>query len=188
MNPYILLNSIVGLAVFWIFVCYLWREYRVDSFRDQTFAIRDKLFLYAANKNVSFDHPAYTILRDRMNVGIRFAHEFTMTRLALVLMTHNVQKKSHVLVKWEKAVTELPEATQRKLRKFNAEFSKAMFQHLVYISFIRYLIARPIAAFDGLFFSKGFAENRQIVSTVERLESDALEQEEFTDHRETVLV
>lgn len=57
------------------------RMYREDRFRQNMFALRDELFDYALSGKISFDHPAYTILRTSMNGMIRFAHRVTLTHM-----------------------------------------------------------------------------------------------------------
>lgn len=169
------MNSVLWLLGLWILVFYLWRDYRLDSFRDHVFSIRDELFLYAAKQNIKFHDPAYTILRDRMNASLRYAHEFTMTRLLLVSGMHEPQK-SPFLVKWEASVRELPEATQMKMREINVRYNEAMLQHVIYLSFLRYLVLRPVAVFNRLLVREA-VESATIESSVERLESDALQQD-----------
>jgi len=50
----------MGLFGLWIVVNYLWRDFRNDAFREDIFSVRDEMFLYAAQNNISFDDPAYT--------------------------------------------------------------------------------------------------------------------------------
>ncbi|SRR6266567_1343210 len=176
MNPFIVLKSVLTLFGLWFFVYYLWRDYRLDAFRDHVFSIRDRMFLYAANGNISFDDPAYTILRNRMNVLLRYGHEFTLTRVILVLLNHD-RFKSPAIVKWEKAVEELTEETQRKMREFNLCLAVALLQHIVYHSFFRYVLVRPFMFLVNPFQVREMVERPNVVLTVERLESDALEQE-----------
>jgi hypothetical protein len=89
------LESAVGLLILWVFVFIFWKDYCLDIFRDHIFTLRDDLFLYAAHGNISFEHPAYRMLRERMNLSLRFAHEFTLTRffLALKLPSSSLLKK-----------------------------------------------------------------------------------------------
>ena len=54
-------------------------EMRLDSFRQNMFAIRDELFDFAADGNIAFDHPAYMMLRNQMNGFIRYAHHLTVS-------------------------------------------------------------------------------------------------------------
>jgi len=159
----------------WIIVCYLWGDYRNDAFRDHVFSIRDRMFLYAANGNVSFSHPAYAILRSRMNALLRHGHEFTLTRMVLVLTTHPTVK-SESTVKWEAALAQLPEETQSKLKEFNLCVAVAVFQHMVYCSFFRYLVCRPLVFFFGPGVRYIVARPR-VVESVERLETESVEQE-----------
>ena len=177
MNLYIALKSIVGLFGLWFFVYYLWRDYRLDSFRDHVFSIRDRMFLYAANGNIGFDHPAYTILRNRMNVLLRYGHAFTLTRLFLVIISHD-RLKSDSIVRWEAAVEELPTEVRRKIKEFNLCVAVAVFQHIVFNSFFRYVLLRPFAFFLKPLQFREMVERPKLVLTVEHLESDALEQEE----------
>src|ERR1700682_1355645 len=102
MNLYIALKSIIGLFALWLFVYYLWRDYRLDAFRDDVFARRDQIFVFAAKGNIKFDHPAYTILRNRMNVLLRYGHAFTLTRLLLIRISHPLVKND-LMEKWESA-------------------------------------------------------------------------------------
>lgn len=178
MNEFIVLKSVLGLMALWFFVYHLWRDYRLDAFRDHVFSVRDRLFLYAAKGNINFNHPAYTILRDRMNVVIRYAHEFTLSRIFLILVTHNYQVRSKAIVRWEEAVEALPnEMTRQKMKEFSVILAVAMLQHMVYRSFFRYIVIRPIMFLVNPFQVREVAERRHVVSSVEALESDALEQD-----------
>lgn len=174
MNPDIALRSVLALFALWIAVYYLWRDYRSDSFREDIFSVRDRMFLWAAQGNIGFDHPAYRILRDRMNVLLRHAHEFTLTRMVLILATHSTEKPE-ILVEWEAAVEELPKETQDAMKEFNACVAIFVLQHVIYYSFFRYMALRPL-----MFFVKVrhvVAESPRVVSGVERLESETVEKE-----------
>lgn len=183
----IALKSIVGLFALWFFVYYLWRDYRIDTFRDHVFSIRDRMFLYAAKGNIGFDHPVYTILRNRMNVLLRYGHAFTLTRMFLVLVSHDKLKTDSV-VKWEAMVEELPEEVRHKMREFNLCVAVAVFQHIIYYSFFRYAFVRPFMIFLNPFQVREIVERPRVVLTVEHLESDALEQEARHVEREHALV
>lgn len=176
MNAVIVLQSVFSLFVLWLFVFYLWRDYRLDSFREDIFSVRDRMFLYASNRNIRFDDPAYTILRNRMNTILRYGHVFTLTRLILVAKTHG-EFKNDTLVQWEAAVAQLPEETQRKMREFNLCMVIFVLQHVIYCSFFRYVLVRPLLFLRNPFDLEGMMDRPEVVSTVELLESDALEQD-----------
>lgn len=180
MNAEVVLRSVLGLMILWFFVYYLWRDYRIDSFRDDLFSIRDRMFLFAANGNISFDHPAYALLRNRMNTVLRYGHAFTMTRMLIALATHDKMPRGEAIARWEQAVEELPDEMRRMMKEFNICFAVASLQHMVYLSFFRYVVVRPVMFFVNPFqVNKGIwvAERPQVVWSVERLESDAEEQE-----------
>jgi len=176
MNAYIALKSVFGLFVLWFFVYYLWRDYRLDSFREDVFSIRDRMFLYAAEGNIGFNHPAYTILRNRMNTILRYGHELTLAKLVLSTGAH-ARLRSEPIIQWEAAVEELPKEIQRKMREFNLCFLIFVLQHVVYCSFFRYVVVRPFMFFFNPFNFSTMMDRPSVVSTVEHLESDALEEE-----------
>jgi hypothetical protein len=75
-----LIFTTIGLCLLAIQALFLWREYRIDAFRQRIFEIRDELFDYAAEGGIPFDHPAYGALRGLLNGYIRFAHKMSLTR------------------------------------------------------------------------------------------------------------
>jgi hypothetical protein len=176
MNPDIAMTaitSVVGLFGLWIAVYYLWRDFRNDAFRDDIFSVRDRMFLYAAQGNISFEHPAYTILRNRMNALLRHGHEFTLTRLVLLLATGNVEK-DQALIAWESALAELPSETQEKLKDFNVCVTIFVLQHVVFFSFFRYIILRPAMFLVHL---PQVIKSPKVANTVETLESATIERD-----------
>jgi hypothetical protein len=145
--------------------------------------MRDRLFMYAAEGNIDFENPAYSILRQRMNTLIRYAHEFTLTKLLIALFMVKKykdywQREQHPsIVKWEESVKQLPEHAQTAMNGFNSSLMFALLKHMVYRSFFRYLLVRPLAPFVRVNVRSEVVNNPQVVSGVERVESDALEQD-----------
>ena len=176
MNVAIAVKSVFSLFVLWYFVYYKWGDYRLDSFREDVFSVRDRMFLYAASGNISFDHPAYTILRNRMNIILRYGHAFTLTRMILIRETH-AGIKNDAIIRWEAAVAELPQDIQHKMREFNLCFLIFVLQHIIYYSFFRYMLVRPFMFLFNPFKLDEMMHRPDVVLTVEQLESDALEQE-----------
>ncbi len=59
----------------------------VDSFRQEIFALRDELFDRAASgAAISFDHPAYGMLRSTMNGFVRWADQLQLLQVMLMLI------------------------------------------------------------------------------------------------------
>src|SRR6266404_6115956 len=100
--------------------------------------------MFAANSGVSFSHPAYTMLRYRINVVLRYAHEFTLFRVLATVLVHRAPAKNPERAKWEAAVETLPSEAKKQLMEFNTTLAIAILQLMVYRSFFLYLIVRPI--------------------------------------------
>ncbi len=177
---YVAIQTALGLLGLWFFVFYFWRDYRVDAFRDHVFSIRERLFLYAAQGGVSFSDPAYTILRYRMNVVLRYAHQFSLTRFLLAVI-HPSPARNSEHARFEMALQRLSsDATRAKLREFNTILAIGILQFMVYRSFFLYLLVRPIMPFVPT--RKVINRSPNVVSGVEQVESGALQEEEAKKH------
>jgi len=172
----IALKSCVGLAFLWLFIFRFWRDYRLDSFRENVFAMRDQLFIYAAQAGVGFDDPAYALLRDRMNSLLRYAHEFTFIRLVLAVGFSSGENAEVIALK--KAMALLPGETRQKLDEFNTRLVVAIVEYTILRSFFFFLFIRPIKVIVEYktFLTKHFFFPR-IESGVARLESEAQEED-----------
>lgn len=177
MNYYIVLKSVIGLAALWYFVFYLWRDYRLDSCREHLFSIRDRMFIYAAEDNIGFDHPAYTTTRARANSLIRHAHQLTVTRFVVAMLTQPTISEKNARKQWERMIDDLPSDVQGKMREFSLCISVAALQHIVYLSFFRYVIVRLLILIKDPFKVSELREHPRVVLTVDRIENDAAEQE-----------
>ncbi len=60
-----------------------------DALRDVLFAERDKLFDAAKQGRIGFDDPIYRNIRARLNGHIRFSHEATLWRIAMLLASES---------------------------------------------------------------------------------------------------
>ena len=81
------------MAVLSVVILKLWPCVRLDNFRQSMFALRDEMFDFAANGNISFNDPAYLLLRKSMNGFIRYAHNLTFFRMNLTIIYWNVFSK-----------------------------------------------------------------------------------------------
>lgn len=170
------LKSALGLLGIWLFVFFFWKDYCLDSFREDVFAVRDELFLYAADGNVSFEDPAYGILRDRLNVALRYAHEFTLLRFVLAIVVLSKVPNPDT-VAWEKALALLPLNVRESLTQYQNTFVLAFLKYVTLRSFFLY-IAVLLVTVLGVFkqAAKRYIFPKVVVG-VQRLESEALEEE-----------
>jgi len=178
MDPNILLlKSAVGLIAAWIFVSFLWRDYCLDTFRENLFTLRDELFLYAAGGNIGFDNPAYRILRERMNVGLRYAHEFTLARFFLALAIP-LKGENPELTAWDKALRSLPSLeVQERITHFRNCLIFSVIKYMTLRSFFLYLLVLVVKV-AGQFrqLVERYLVPRMVVG-IERLESEALDED-----------
>lgn len=185
----IALKSVVCLILLWGFIFFLWKDYCLDDFRERVFTLRDELFLVAARGEIGFDDPAYKMLRERMNVSLRYAHEFTLSKL-FVALAIPLMGNSEGLA-WAGHTKGLPENIRATLDKYRAMFVLNVLRYMILRSYffaVLLLLSKVSAIAIG-----GFNElvKRYILSKaspgVERLESEAVE-EDCKDHDHTVVV
>jgi hypothetical protein len=79
------LATSVSLISLWILFFWLYRDYRVDLFRQRMFELRDELFELGRTGEIAFHHQAYGLLRTTINGYIRFAHRISFLSVILVL-------------------------------------------------------------------------------------------------------
>ncbi len=80
---------------------------RLDCFRKNMFAVRDELFDYAAAGNISFDDPAYVLLRRQINGMIRYGHQLTVFRVLMSWLMRSVSGENQKFQwhdSWEQAL------------------------------------------------------------------------------------
>jgi hypothetical protein len=128
----------VVVVGFWIFVfCKMIPTWRLDSFRQDMFEVRDQLFDYAADGNISFDHPAYVLQRRQLNGLIRHGHQLTVFR---GLMTIAIHKVSGVPAApgdswgdaWQKALNTIEDSSVRgAMEQFHRRGMTLVIGHLV---------------------------------------------------------
>jgi len=125
---------------FWGLAFWLYRDYRIDSTRQKLFTVRGELFDYALDAGLAFDHPAYALLRLRMNRLIRFGHRFTSVGLVAFWASRSFiggEPIDELSDDWEAAVATVESSEVRdRLREFSARATHIMVQRLVYGSWV----------------------------------------------------
>lgn len=110
------LEAFAVAACLVLVVFHVIRTVRLDSLRQKLFTVRDEMFDYAADGNISFTDPAYQLLRDEMNGFIRYAHQLTLFRVLMsVLMryTHGGISNLPRIVAWDKSVSAIKDERVR---------------------------------------------------------------------------
>lgn len=127
------LISIAGLLALFYLAFWMYRDYQVDRFRQQIFSFRDELFDYAAAGKISFDHPAYTLMRRTMNGYIRFAHQMTFTHLLVGLFVAPASDgEVSFNEKYEQSTAELPSDVKRIFDYYRMKMEREALIHILF--------------------------------------------------------
>lgn len=138
---------------------------RLDCFRQNMFSVRDELFDYAAAGNISFDDPAYVLLRLQMNGMIRFGHQLTLFRVLVTWISRSLSGENQKFVwhdSWEKALENLKSGEVRhQLRCFHHRSASVAMKHLVSGSIVLWCALAVTALY--LFIRGAASGARQLV-------------------------
>jgi hypothetical protein len=144
----------------------LWAEHRLDAFRQEMFAIRDELFDYAADGNISFDNPSYRLLRRSMNGFIRYAHQLTFFRFCMTMLELKLAGKtteSKWTEEWRNALQGIRDnKVKSTLEKFHDRTMECAAYRLIFGSPV--LLSLAICSIPVLIVRMGLQNLHQILS------------------------
>lgn len=110
----------------------LWDQ-RKDNLRDRLFALRDEMFLYALDENIS-NSDAHMNLRLVINGLIRYAHRVSFSRLLLLELGRFAfrlnPKIPRIYAAWQEGIARLPADQATKLRGFHDRAMVLMLEHM----------------------------------------------------------
>ncbi len=126
---------LISLAFLVVLLFWLYRDYRVDKFRQDLFVLRDSFFDQAANDKLDFSDPAYIMLRSTMNGAIQFAHRFNLLQIILFIALmdrNNIHSSFHE--NFETALSELSEEQKEMVKAYRIRFNLIMMEHVIMTS------------------------------------------------------
>ena len=116
-------SAAVALLLWMLAVCV--PSYRLDSFRQRMFVVRDELFDYARAGNIGFSDPAYRLLRKSMNGFIRYGHRLSFFQLCVTFFAWHYRDEQPVTSwhkQWEGALSTVSdEKVKQDLKRFHEE-------------------------------------------------------------------
>jgi hypothetical protein len=164
----IIVQSSLTLLVLVLIVFSWWPEQRVDVFRQQMFALRDELFDFAMKGNISFDDPAYVLLRNLMNGFIRYAHNLTPFRTLMIFWHWKYtagQPKAEWSTEWEKALNNVRDNNVcLELHGFHAKATSLVVGQLVLSPLLLVILIPLLVPFTVLY--EGWNSLRAIYNDV----------------------
>lgn len=150
MNVETVISSCLSLAGIWFLLFWLYKDFCVDYFREQLFAVRDGMFHAAVNGEISFDDKMYGLVRFTINGFIRFGHELDLVSfLAIFLIGRPKYEYSNGFAeKMKEAKTELTPEKLRKYEECMGRVNIVVVRHvLVSAPILAITILVPIATF-----------------------------------------
>jgi hypothetical protein len=128
------LTSIASIAGLWVLLFWLYREYRIDKFRSDVFALRDSFFDASAAGLIDFKHPAYGLLRGLMNGFIRSAHRLSLLQMLVLHVFVRTPPVVPFKDRWNEAVSPLTAETRGEIEAYRKKLNLMAIEHLVLIS------------------------------------------------------
>jgi hypothetical protein len=117
-----IIQSAVALVILLWMLAICVPSLRLDVFRQRMFIVRDQLFDYARAGNISFEHPAYRLLRKSMNGFIRYGHRLSFFQLCITFCRWHFSEEEPVSQwhqQWKPALDSIDdENVKRELLQF----------------------------------------------------------------------
>lgn len=158
--------GIINFLIFYILWFFLIKEYLVDSQRHKLFVLRDKLFYYAIEKNISFDNPAYTIRWEELNALIRLSHESHLIFFATLFLSE--RKYKNEIIEFVKAREKAYKGLSSNDKLFfveNQEEQESLFYSYLVKSSLGFMLIAFIVGVVSLFgYSLRWMYQKQIIS------------------------
>ncbi len=147
-DPSVMLFSLVSILGLLVLYFWLYRDYRIDLFRQRLFALRDELFDLARSGALPFDHRAYGLLRSTLNGFIRFGHRLTFIPVALLAAEYNAGRLKEAgipsfQVQWDEATQGLDPRLRERLESMISQMHFLVVEQLIFTSTALTLLIVP---------------------------------------------
>lgn len=146
----VLLASL-AFGVLWVVLCWPYRSYREDLLRQRLFELRDELFDFAADEQMSFDSKAYGSMRSLLHAYMRNACEMTLTHVVLFSRATrhdpqllNLAKKQ--FASFEAVLSTESEGVKAKLEDIHRRATFAVVEHIIACSPFFWAAVVPVVA------------------------------------------
>lgn len=126
-----------GLSIFgiWVGVFVLYRDYRIDLFREKIFQLREELFDFADKGDINFEDQGYFLLRTSMNGFIRYAHKMTLLQILLFGVAGQKNHLTYITAsyksKWDKCCKGYDSNTEEKVNNFRERMNSLVVNYLL---------------------------------------------------------
>jgi hypothetical protein len=134
----ILAGATVSCLIIWIGIFKLYRDYRLEAFRDAMFELRDQMFDDAADGILRFDSSAYGLLRRTMNGFLRYGHNLNVPTILLLAGAVKrgalTQNDGGFQSKWQAAISDTPADEVERLTLYLNRMNDIVIEQVVVYS------------------------------------------------------
>lgn len=155
-----LLCAAISTGIAWLIFFWFYRDYRLDKFRQDLFALRDSLFDLACSGRIGFDHRVYGLLRSGINGTIRHAHRISVVDLLLLFWAVRTDKVGNVDLQryqseWDRCLAELPSGVRRDVLLIRGKLHYLYAEQVVFTSLCLQAMVIPTVLWLVLYRIKG---------------------------------
>ncbi len=147
MSEFYAITSLISIALLVIWIFSLFPDYQTDAFRQKMFKLRDDLFDDAANGKISFDDPAYGMLRGAMNGFIRFGHRLNIWQVLLfeLLIDRDDGKLTHPFDKeFDRNIERCTDEQKEIFKSYYIKMNLYIIEHLIFSSVLLLCLIVPV--------------------------------------------
>lgn len=153
------------LLFLWFMFFWLYRDYRLDLFRQNLFAIRDDLFDMADNGELPFNSKAYGMLRSLINGNIQYGHQlgfleilfFIIARQSSPEVTRNSEKFKS---RWDVACKEISPEAVTKLNQIRDRLHLKLIEQVIFTSPVLFFSFVALLLFVVIYAVKFVAQEK----------------------------
>jgi hypothetical protein len=196
-DPVNFLSSVLALFALWLAFDAGYSPYRINILRNRLFELRAELFEAAregAFGDARFSDPVYLHTRRALNSSIRFAHQFTLSRLFVLLWSSGwwlpAKEIAMENAEYERALSRCSPKSRECVEKIMREADVWIVMHMIHVNVLGYLVLTILDVGFRCFhaqqqirdaISKHTVRNRRMLEPLER---DALHGLERIEQRQ----
>jgi hypothetical protein len=136
------LTDIIGLTIscliIWVLIFKLYKDYRLETFRDEMFELRDRMFDDAADGSLQFESDGYRLLRRTMNGFLRYGHNLNVVTIILTTRAQSrgavTPEQSRFQGAWRSSLAALPSSEKDLLTTYFERMNELVIRHFLIFS------------------------------------------------------
>ena len=139
--------TLTMLGALWVFTCWLYRDYRNDAFRQELFALRDRLFDMARRGQIDFNSPAYGMLRGGINNLLLSAEHVSFIGTLMLMGVRDVawrERGKRIGREWSENLSSLDKDVAQELTAIRGRVDARLLEHMALTSPLFQVTVAPL--------------------------------------------